>query len=130
MFNDFWQSLVKVGVASRTKAQRRGEAPEERLFCSQPFTRYEILGGGGDRGEVFSCCQSWITKSLGNMSERPVADVWNSKDAQKIRRSILDTAPSSTAGAMSAPTCSLSLELDRPENGRARAAAGGGDHSR
>jgi hypothetical protein len=24
------------------------------------------------------------------MSERPVADVWNSKDAQKIRRSILD----------------------------------------
>ena len=90
LLNDLWQSLLKVGAASGTKPQRRGEASKERLFCSQPFTRYEILGGGGDRGEVFSCCQSWITKSLGNMSERPVADVWNSKDAQKIRRSILD----------------------------------------
>ena len=79
-----------MGAASGTKPRRRGEASKERLFCSQPFTRYEILGGGGDRGEVFSCCQSWITKSLGNMSERPVADVWNSRAAQKIRRSILD----------------------------------------
>jgi MoaA/NifB/PqqE/SkfB family radical SAM enzyme len=67
--------------------RRRDKA---RLFCSQPFTRYEILGGGGERGQVFPCCQSWLTKSFGNMSNKPVADVWNSTDAQKIRRSILD----------------------------------------
>jgi hypothetical protein len=61
-----------------------------RLFCSQPFERYEVLGGGGDRGEVFFCCQSWVTKSIGNMTEKSVDEVWNGKAARDFRRSILD----------------------------------------
>lgn len=76
-------------ISALTARGRPEAAPKERLFCSQPFTRYEILGGG-QRGEVFSCCQSWISKSFGNMSDQPVEEVWNSKDAQAIRRSILD----------------------------------------
>jgi hypothetical protein len=62
----------------------------ERLFCSQPFTRFEVLGGGGQRGDVFHCCQNWLPKSIGNMKERSVAQVWNGKAAREIRRSILD----------------------------------------
>lgn len=62
----------------------------ERLFCAQPFTRFEVLGGGSNRGEVFPCCQSWLKKSFGNMSDKPVSAVWNGSDAQAIRKSILD----------------------------------------
>lgn len=65
-------------------------AGAERLFCAQPFERFEVLGGGGDRGEVYFCCQSWVTRSIGNMGARPVAEVWNGKAAQDFRRSILD----------------------------------------
>lgn len=76
-------------ISALKARDKRTAAPKERLFCSQPFSRYEVLGGG-QRGEVFSCCQSWIAKSFGNMSNQPVATVWNSKSAQAIRRSILD----------------------------------------
>jgi MoaA/NifB/PqqE/SkfB family radical SAM enzyme len=67
---------------------RRGA--DERLFCAQPFERFEVLGGGGERGDVYFCCQSWVTRSIGNMGDKPVAEVWNSKAAQAFRRSILD----------------------------------------
>jgi MoaA/NifB/PqqE/SkfB family radical SAM enzyme len=73
-------------------AQRGSAANSERLFCSQPFKRFEVLGGGGERGDVFFCCQSWITRSIGNMAEKPVEEVWNSRNAQAIRRSILDNS--------------------------------------
>lgn len=70
---------------------RTGPPPAAgRLFCAQPFERFEVLGGGGDRGEVYFCCQSWVTRSIGNMGDKPVAEVWNSKAAQAFRRSILD----------------------------------------
>jgi hypothetical protein len=62
----------------------------QRLFCSQPFTRFEVLGGGGDRGDVFFCCQNWVTTSIGNMQHRSVAEVWNGRVARAFRRSILD----------------------------------------
>jgi len=72
-----------------------GRGPEHkqnagRLFCSQPFTRFEVLGGGGQRGDVFFCCQNWITKSIGNIKRRSVEEVWNGPAARAIRRSILD----------------------------------------
>jgi MoaA/NifB/PqqE/SkfB family radical SAM enzyme len=49
-----------------------------------------VLGGGGQRGDVFFCCQSWLPQSIGNVAEQPVKEVWNSGAAQDIRRSILD----------------------------------------
>jgi pyruvate-formate lyase-activating enzyme len=85
MLKDIWKTV-------KARAAGGAEEPKERLFCSQPFLRYEILGGGADRGEVFPCCQSWLKKSFGNMSDKPVADVWNGRDAQEIRRSILDNS--------------------------------------
>ena len=86
MFEDLWKSTWQLRASLKGSKRRRSG---ERLFCSQPFTRYEILGGG-DRGEVIPCCQSWITKTFGNMSDKPVAEVWNSPDAQRFRASILD----------------------------------------
>jgi hypothetical protein len=70
--------------------RRRSTSDGERLFCSQPFNRFEVLGGGGHRGDVFFCCQSWLPKSIGNMKERSVDEVWNSRAARDIRRSVLD----------------------------------------
>ena len=86
MLKDFLRTLSKARASPQSAGRSRRT---QKLFCSQPFTRFEILGGG-QRGEVFPCCQSWIKKSFGNMSDRPVSEVWNSKDAQEIRRSILD----------------------------------------
>lgn len=77
-------------AAGRSLAGGSGAEAEDRLFCDQPFTRFEILGGGGSRGEVYPCCQSWLTRSFGNMSDKPVADVWNGPGARALRRSILD----------------------------------------
>jgi MoaA/NifB/PqqE/SkfB family radical SAM enzyme len=84
-----WQKARKVGAAAKASVKRSVPVSKTRLFCAQPFTRFEILGGG-QRGDVFFCCQNWITKSIGNMSEKPIKDVWNSSAARKIRRSILD----------------------------------------
>jgi hypothetical protein len=71
-------------------AKHRNADPNERLFCSQPFTRFEVLGGGGPRGDVFFCCQNWLPKSIGNLQKQSVKDVWNGKAARDIRKSILD----------------------------------------
>ena len=80
--------------AAQTYAKPKGSAfapkqEAERLFCSQPFTRFEVLGGG-QRGDVFFCCQSWITASIGNIGKRSVQQIWNGREARDIRRSILD----------------------------------------
>ena len=56
--------LQKLQVGTTRAANKSGRG---RLFCSQPFTRFEVLGGGGKRGDVFFCCQSWLPKSIGNM---------------------------------------------------------------
>ena len=59
------------------------------LFCAKPFTWFEVLGGG-QRGEVYVCCQNWLSKSIGNLEHQSVAEIWNSPSAQDIRTSILD----------------------------------------
>jgi len=81
-------SSQKPGTAPA--APSRPNAGGERLFCSQPFTRFEVLGGGGHRGDVFFCCQSWIKTSIGNMRKRSIQEIWNGKEAREVRRSILD----------------------------------------
>jgi organic radical activating enzyme len=90
MLHNLLEKTLRSPLATLSKIQRRKPGNGERLFCAQPFTRFEVLGGGGQRGDVFFCCQSWITKSLGNMTEKSVEEVWNGKAARDIRRSILD----------------------------------------
>jgi Iron-sulfur cluster-binding domain len=90
MLHTLLQKFLGGPVATASKARPQNRANGERIFCAQPFTRFEVLGGGGERGDVFFCCQNWITKSIGNIMEKSVQDVWNGKAAQDIRRSILD----------------------------------------
>jgi len=62
---------------------------DERLFCSKPFTWFEV-SRRSEEGETFVCCPAWISKSIGNLSRSSVQEIWNSTDAADIRRSILD----------------------------------------
>ena len=88
------RQALRRSAARLERARHRPEPPQvhkgERLFCAQPFERFEVLGGGGDRGETFFCCQNWVTRSIGSISDRKVEDVWNGKAAREFRRSILD----------------------------------------
>jgi hypothetical protein len=90
MLRTLLQKLQGIPAGAATTGRLAHKGAGGRLFCSQPFTRFEVLGGGGQRGDVFFCCQNWLPKSIGNMKDRPVRDVWNGKVARKIRRSILD----------------------------------------
>jgi len=83
-------SLLQKAVSAPTRRRPGSRDDGDRLFCSQPFSRFEVLGGGGQRGDVFFCCQSWLPKSIGNMKNQPVEQVWNSRAARDIRRSVLD----------------------------------------
>jgi hypothetical protein len=59
------------------------------LFCSRPFTFFEI-GTHPKRGQAYLCCPTWLPPSVGNASEETVAAMWNGETAVSIRRSILD----------------------------------------
>ena len=52
-------------------------------ICIVPFTSLEIH----DKS-YFMCCPSWLTKRLPNNAE--LKDVWNSQEAQDIRKSVMD----------------------------------------
>lgn len=57
-------------------------------FCPIPFTHLST----GWKGDTFACvCPSWVPYPIGNIHEAHSAeDVWNSRAAVEIRRSILD----------------------------------------
>ncbi len=59
------------------------------LFCSKPFTWFEITHLK-KIGEVFLCCPAWLDTSIGNLQDQTVEEIWNGEKAQEIRRSILD----------------------------------------
>jgi len=90
MLGNIWRKAVSIWPPARRAPQASKSGGAERLFCAQPFERFEVLGGGGERGEVFFCCQNWIKKSIGNMTDKTVQELWNGKAARDIRRSILD----------------------------------------
>jgi len=70
-------------------SDRPSSEPEERLFCSKPFTWFEV-SRDREEGEVFLCCPSWLPKPIGNLTRQGVHEVWNGTAAQEIRASILD----------------------------------------
>ena len=61
----------------------------ERLFCSKPFTWFEISRGMRE-GDVFLCCPSWLDTPVGNLDDASVHEIWNGPAAQRIRESVLD----------------------------------------
>lgn len=68
---------------------RPGDGGAERLFCSKPFTWFEVSRGTAE-GEVYLCCPSWLSRPAGNLNHQSVGEIWNGMVAQDIRRSILD----------------------------------------
>jgi MoaA/NifB/PqqE/SkfB family radical SAM enzyme len=55
-------------------------------FCSHPFDNFESY----PRGEVRFCCPAWLPVPIGNLERQSAEEIWNSRAAQDIRRSILD----------------------------------------
>lgn len=62
---------------------------KRRLFCSKPFTWFEVTGFNRT-GEVYLCCPSWLETPVGTLEHQSVQEVWNGPTAQAIRASILD----------------------------------------
>lgn len=62
----------------------------QRLFCANPFKWFEVSGWYEPKGDVFMCCPTWLETPIGNLQQQSVAEIWNGKAAQDIRRSILD----------------------------------------
>lgn len=55
-------------------------------FCSKPFEYIEIFGNG----DVYVCCNNWLPKTIGNIFQSSMKEIWNSSSAIEIRKSILD----------------------------------------
>jgi organic radical activating enzyme len=56
----------------------------KQYICTAPFTSLEI-----QKNQFFLCCPSWLNKNF-DRNEFPLTEIWNSKDVQDVRRSILD----------------------------------------
>lgn len=61
----------------------------KQLFCSKPFTWFEVIQGN-DIGEVYVCCPAWLDTPIGNLRYQSVKEIWNSQKAREIRHSIHD----------------------------------------
>ena len=62
------------------------DADLKNRFCPSPFEHFELNADG----QVFQCCPSWLPISAGNFRGSSGEEVWNSKQAQSVRASILD----------------------------------------
>ena len=62
-------------------------APDKfHFFCAKPFDHFEV----NFDGNVYCCCPAWLGKPIGNLLDSDPHEIWNSKAAEAIRRSILD----------------------------------------
>lgn len=43
-----------------------------------------------ENGDVFPCCHAWTAKPVGNVSERPLAEIWNNETMQAMRKAHLE----------------------------------------
>lgn len=92
---------LRKGGRNATGSGRTGNRPQspespsrrrqqgQRLFCAKPFEWFEVSHVERS-GEIYMCCPSWLDKSIGNLHEQSVEEIWNSPRARDIRRSILD----------------------------------------
>lgn len=77
------------GIPDAVLPEVKVSAPTRKLFCSKPFTWFEV-SRGTEEGQVFLCCPSWLDTPIGNLNDQSVDEVWNGGVARDIRRSILD----------------------------------------
>ncbi|TNF27269.1 MAG: radical SAM protein [Deltaproteobacteria bacterium] len=59
-------------------------------FCPRPFEYLELGYPQGDKAPCFACCPTWVPTIVGDIGQQSVSDIWNSKEMQNIRASILD----------------------------------------
>lgn len=55
-------------------------------FCQKPWEDFDVQ----PNGDVYVCCKGWLRKPIGSYLESNLQEIWNSKEAQEIRKSILD----------------------------------------
>lgn len=65
-------------------------AQKNTLFCSKPFTWFEVTGWNEPKGDVYMCCSAWLNIPIGNLTRQSVEEIWNGAKAREIRQSILD----------------------------------------
>jgi pyruvate-formate lyase-activating enzyme len=58
---------------------------DNQMVCTKPFTWLEVTGE-----QVYLCCPSWLSRPIGNIITQSVQQIWNGREAQKIRKSIFD----------------------------------------
>ena len=57
-----------------------------KKYCNEPFVNVEIE----TNGIVRLCCGSWHPKSVGNLFENSLEEIWINEESQKVRNSIYD----------------------------------------
>ncbi len=57
------------------------------LLCPRPFEWLEIHPGGG----AFLCCPAWLKRSVGNVLNSTLDEIWNGKVAIEIRKNVLNS---------------------------------------
>jgi radical SAM protein with 4Fe4S-binding SPASM domain len=56
------------------------------MYCPYPYTRLEIKANG----DCYCCCEGWLPKSIGNVLEQDLLEIWSGASARQIRESIAD----------------------------------------
>src|SRR5690242_17931823 len=83
------QGIITIAGKTKEMAEKlfaKEAQPFATKFCDRPF---QWLDPQQD-GEVFVCCPAWLPKSIGNLNDSTPSEVWNSKAARDIRKSIID----------------------------------------
>ena len=56
------------------------------MYCPNPTSRLEIKANG----DAYCCCEGWLPKSIGNVLEQDLLQIWRGEAARQIRASIID----------------------------------------
>jgi radical SAM protein with 4Fe4S-binding SPASM domain len=69
----------------RAQMEKNRKVENAGIFCSIPFEFAYI----DDSGDVYPCCPSKFRLSIGNLRDTSLKEIWHSKMALSVRRSIL-----------------------------------------
>jgi hypothetical protein len=56
------------------------------MFCPNPFKRMEVKANG----DVYCCCEGWLPRSLGNVLDVGLLEIWEGEVAREVRASVED----------------------------------------
>lgn len=83
---EYFGYLLRIKWYQLRSRLRLGQGQSRQLFCDKPFTWFETKADGN----VFLCCSGWLPMPVGNLGTMSPDQIWNSRKAQDVRRSILD----------------------------------------